>query len=55
MKIKLLSLFLFIITYINAQTVCENGFAGMYPCNDYDLMSHMPLSVFGATGNGNDS
>ena len=33
---------------------CENGFAGIYPCNGYDLMVHIPLSTFGATG-GNDS
>ena len=23
--------------------VCENGFAGEYPCNDYDLLSHFNL------------
>lgn len=33
---------------------CENGFAGIYPCNGYDLMSQIPLSTFGATS-GNDS
>ncbi|XLS29373.1 choice-of-anchor B family protein [Flavobacteriaceae bacterium M23B6Z8] len=27
---------------------CENGFAGQYPCNGYDLVAQMPLSVFGA-------
>ena len=32
---------------------CENGFADVYPCNDYDLMAHIPLSTFGAT-QGND-
>jgi len=34
--------------------ICENGFADIYPCNDYDLMAHIPLSTFGADA-GNDS
>ena len=33
---------------------CENGFADIYPCNDYDLMAQISLSTFGATS-GNDS
>lgn len=33
---------------------CENGFAGVYPCNGYDLMAQIPLSTFGAA-EGNDS
>jgi len=33
---------------------CENGFASIYPCNDYDLMTHMPLSTFGVA-EANDS
>ncbi len=37
-----------------AQTPCQNGFAGPYPCNDYDLMSHITLSTMSA-GEGNDS
>jgi choice-of-anchor B domain-containing protein len=42
--------------YINTAplSMCENGFAGIYPCNDYDLMSQITLSTFGATA-GNDS
>jgi choice-of-anchor B domain-containing protein len=35
-------------------TKCTDGFAGIYPCNDYDLMVQMPLSVFGAEA-ANDS
>ncbi|EDP97246.1 choice-of-anchor B family protein [Kordia algicida OT-1] len=35
-------------------TICENGFAGQYPCDGYDLMAHIPLSIFGAS-QGNDS
>ncbi len=38
----------------NAMAVCENGFAGIYPCNDYDLMAQIPLTTFGANS-GNDS
>lgn len=35
---------------------CENGFAGQYPCNGYDLMAHIPINELGGTGaNGNDS
>ena len=33
---------------------CENNFADVYPCNGYDLMSHISLSIFGAA-EGNDS
>lgn len=33
--------------------LCENGFAGVYPCNDYDLMAHIPLDTFAAS-EGND-
>ncbi|NMH86939.1 choice-of-anchor B family protein [Flavivirga algicola] len=33
---------------------CENGFAGDYPCDGYDLMAHIPINTFGAT-EGNDS
>ena len=35
---------------------CENGFADIYPCNDYDLMAHVPIEDLGGTGaEGNDS
>lgn len=34
--------------------LCENGFAGEYPCDGYDLLAHIPLSVFGVA-KGNDS
>ena len=37
-----------------AQTPCNNGFAGNYPCDGFDLQSHIPLSTFNATG-ANDS
>ncbi|GAA4972026.1 choice-of-anchor B family protein [Algibacter aquimarinus] len=41
-------------TGVTALEKCENGFAGIFPCNGYDLMAQIPLSVFGAAG-GNDS
>ncbi|WP_303318934.1 choice-of-anchor B family protein [Flavivirga abyssicola] len=42
------------LTETNTSVACENGFAGVYPCSDYDLMMQMPLNTFGAT-EGNDS
>lgn len=37
-------------------SICSNGFAGIYPCNNYDLIAHLPLSTFGGTElTGNDS
>ncbi|MDY8135084.1 choice-of-anchor B family protein [Aquimarina sp. 2201CG5-10] len=48
-----LLIFLF-SSQIQSQTLCENGMAGSYPCNDYDLMSHIPLSTMSASA-GNDS
>ncbi|KJD31671.1 regulator [Tamlana nanhaiensis] len=38
---------------VTVLAACENGFADVYPCNDYDLIAHIPLSIFGAT-EGND-
>jgi len=34
------------------QTPCENGLAGSYPCNDYDLLSNVPVATL-ANSNGN--
>ena len=39
--------------YIAPLAYCENGFADIYPCQDYDLMANIPLSTFNATA-GND-
>lgn len=30
---------------IHSQTDCVNGFAGIYPCNNIDLLSHIPVST----------
>jgi hypothetical protein len=32
---------------------CENGFAGSYPCNNYDLVGHIDLTTLGGNS-GND-
>ena len=37
-----------------AQTPCTGGTAGGYPCNNYNLMSHLSLGQMSASG-GNDS
>ena len=39
---------------VQARRICENGMAGVFPCNDYDLMSHITLSEMSAQ-DGNDS
>ena len=50
--------FLFLLVFTsysllsNAQTPCESGMADIYPCNDYDLMSRIPISTL-ATTSGN--
>ncbi|TYQ00016.1 choice-of-anchor B domain-containing protein [Tenacibaculum adriaticum] len=31
------------------RTPCINGFAGDYPCNDYDLMSNIPVSILASS------
>ncbi len=34
---------------------CENGFAGEYPCNNYDLIAHINIDELGGVGaSGND-
>ncbi len=44
-----------IFGHVNAQqNTCENGTAGQFPCNDYDLMSTVSLSTMNAS-EGNDS
>lgn len=55
MKKKLLPLIAsFATMFAVAQTPCDNGTAGNYPCNGYDLQSHFSLSSMNA-GDGNDS
>ena len=54
MKKLVLSVLLISFTFINAQTPCENGMAGIYPCDGYDLQVFIPCTDFGAN-NANDS
>lgn len=45
----------FVCSLVNyAQTPCDNGMAGSYPCNGFDLQSFIPFSTFNASS-GNDS
>jgi choice-of-anchor B domain-containing protein len=37
-----------------AQTPCENGMAGIYPCDQVDLWSHIVFQDLGCTDNTND-
>ena len=53
-KLTLALGFVVITTICQSQTPCTNGFAGSYPCNDYDLMSRISLSQMSASS-GNDS
>lgn len=57
MKNRLL-VFISIFTISNAfcQTLCTNGFAGVYPCNKIDLMAQMTFSQIGGISGtqGND-
>ena len=44
----------FATAFTFAQTPCDGGFADGFPCNGFDLQSHISLSEMGASG-GNDS
>lgn len=46
--------FLISSLHICSQTICENGMAGSFPCDSYDLMSEISLGTMSATS-GNDS
>ena len=55
MKKKILPLLAFFATLFTfAQTPCENGMAAGYPCDSFDLQSHISLAEMNA-GGGNDS
>ncbi len=46
MKYKLFFIvFQLTVFYSFGQTPCTNGFAGEYPCDNYDLLSHVPVST----------
>lgn len=52
-KILLAPIFFFALT-LSAQTPCNGGMAGMFPCDGYDLMAHLDLNDLNASA-GNDS
>ena len=56
MKMKnTITFFFSVICFISfAQTPCENGFAGSFPCEGFDLQSQIPLSTMNST-RANDS
>ncbi|MCF6349795.1 MAG: choice-of-anchor B family protein [Flavobacteriaceae bacterium] len=54
MKNILTILLLSITVFSYTQTPCVGGFADIYPCNNMDLMSFMPVADFDS-GAGNDS
>ena len=52
---KIILFVFFVCSLVNyAQTPCNNGMAGSYPCNGYDLQSFIPFATFNTSG-GNDS
>jgi len=54
MKKILLPFLVASFTIATAQTPCNNGMAGSYPCSGYDLQSHISLAQMNAN-DGNDS
>ena len=54
---KKITFSLFFLAFLTAaQTPCVNGFADIYPCNNYDLLSHISLNTLAGNGTeGNDS
>ncbi|KAA1247286.1 choice-of-anchor B family protein [Aquimarina sp. RZ0] len=47
---KLLFLIVIVsVLQVNSQTLCKNGTAGSFPCNDYNLMSQISLATMDAS------
>lgn len=57
MKLKITTFLVLITLTIQSQTICTNGFAGIYPCNNVDLLAHMDFPQIGGNNatDGNDS
>ena len=53
-RASIFGLTMFLFAGLNAQTPCEDGMAGEYPCDGYDLYKYMPLATIGGGDNGND-
>lgn len=48
-------IYIFFVSFLGySQTPCNNGQAGSFPCNGFDLLSHIDLNILNA-GSGNDS
>jgi len=54
MKKTLLSLSIFWSIAAISQTPCVDGMAGIYPCQNVDLIAYMPLANIGGGENTND-
>lgn len=54
MKNLFLSLFIFTSATVAAQP-CINGMAGIYPCDNVDLLAHVTLSEIGANSNNDNT
>lgn len=54
MRVAILGLALALFSEVKAQTPCEDGMAGMFPCDGYDLYNYIPLAMVGGGDNGND-
>lgn len=56
MRFKITFLFCAFTSVVLAQTLCVNGFAGVYPCNKVDLLARMDFPTIGGDNNteGND-
>jgi choice-of-anchor B domain-containing protein len=51
-RLLILIIFYFVQSYTFAQTPCENGMAGLYPCENVDLLFHAGVEeMLGATTN----
>lgn len=54
-RINFIVLLAFLSTHLmSAQTPCQNGYAGEYPCLNMDLLSHMTNAEIGGCDNTND-
>jgi choice-of-anchor B domain-containing protein len=56
MKIRITLLITLITLFCKGQTLCTNGFAGVYPCDKVDLLARMDFPAIGGNNNteGND-
>ncbi len=53
-QISIVILILLTCYSMQCQTLCSGGYAGIYPCENVDLLSFVPKASMGGTGNVND-